>query len=260
MPPKTRKSVGLWVHCDKCSISILQKDVELHENDCPPDTEKHPYDFIKGETLHGTVGVKNNEDIKGLAQNEIDNLVFLSQSVIQLCSLSIGNWVEIRSDHLNAPVARTVWPTAEKTITSVLFTQTCRLIMNRMQYKLFIVVRFLGLNLIRLQSESLVTVANIKSNVRNASLITLVLLDSKKYMELTTELHTRIHKLYHSRLLAVGNRIEIMFFGKVLRFEIKEIQSEKSDSGGLVNEFCELTIYDDTFFKVTNTTKFILFE
>ncbi|KAK9744285.1 AAA+ lid domain [Popillia japonica] len=241
MPPKTRKSVGLWVHCDKCSISILQKDVELHENDCPPDTEKHPYDFIKGETLHGTVGVKNNEDIKGLAQNEIDNLVFLSQSVIQLCSLSIGNWVEIRSDHLNAPVARTVWPTAEKTITSVLFTQTC-------------------LNLIRLQSESLVTVANIKSNVRNASLITLVLLDSKKYMELTTELHTRIHKLYHSRLLAVGNRIEIMFFGKVLRFEIKEIQSEKSDSGGLVNEFCELTIYDDTFFKVTNTTKFILFE
>ncbi|KAI4463431.1 aaa-family atpase [Holotrichia oblita] len=240
MPPKTKKSVGLWVHCDKCSCSIMQKDIELHENDCPPDTKKHSYDFIKGETLYGTVGIKNNEDIKGLAQNEIDNLVFLSQSVIQLCSLSIGNWAEIKSDHLSAPVAKTVWPTTEKTITSVLFTQNC-------------------LALFPLKADSVVTVTNVKSNIRNASLITLVLLDNRKYMELTTELHTRIHKLYHSRILAVGNKIEITFFGKVLKFEIKEIQCAKSESRELVNEFCELTIYDEDFFKVTNTTKFILF-
>lgn len=126
MPPKSRKSVSLWVLCDKCSTNILPKDVDSHESDCPPGITKRSYDFIKEDTLYGQVDLKNNEDMKSLSQNEKDNLVFLSQSVIQLCSLSIGGWAEIRSENLKAPIARIVWPTTEKTITSVLFTSACR--------------------------------------------------------------------------------------------------------------------------------------
>ncbi|GJQ81476.1 hypothetical protein Trydic_g14631 [Trypoxylus dichotomus] len=241
MPPKTRKATGMWIQCDKCLANILQKDSENHENDCPPDKMKHTYAFILGDTLHGLADTKNNEDIKNLSQSEKDNLVFLSQSVIQLCCLSIGSWAEIRSDRLNAPVARMVWPTTEKSITSVLFTQA-------------------DMELLSLKPDTVVTVTNIKSNARNAKLITLVLLENKKYTELSTELHTRIHKLYNSRLLAIGNRIEITFFGKRLRFEVKEIECDTSESRELVQEFCELTIYDQELFRVTSSTKFILFK
>ncbi|KRT80225.1 AAA protein [Oryctes borbonicus] len=241
MPPKTRKSIGMWIQCDKCSTNILQKDIELHENDCPPDPTKHSYDYIRGETLYGLAGVKNNEDIKNLSQNEKDNLVFLSQSVLQLCSLSIGSWAEIRSNKLNAPVARTVWPTTEKSVTSVLFTQA-------------------SMELLSLKADSVVTVTNIKSNVRDAKLITLVLLEGKKCIELTPELHTRIQKLYNSRLLAIGNKIEIMFFGKRLRFEVKEVQCDTNENRELVQEFCDLTIYDEELFHITNSSKFILFR
>lgn len=126
MPPKTRKSLGMWFQCEKCAINILQKDTDRHEKDCPPDPNNYTYEYIQNDVLYGHVDVKTNEEIKGLSQSERDNVVFLSQSVIQLCSLSIGDWAEIRSDQLSAPIARTVWPTSEKTITSVLFTKNCK--------------------------------------------------------------------------------------------------------------------------------------
>lgn len=99
-----------------------------------------------------------------------------------------------------------------------------------------------------------------KSSIKDAKLITLVLLGSKKSIELSSELHTRIHKLYIERLLAVGNKISIIFFGKPMKFEIKAIQCDNTVDNGLVKEFADLNIYEKDFFRVTSCTKFILFR
>ena len=68
--------------------------------------------------------VKKNEEIKSVAQEDVDNFVFLSQSVMQLCKLGIGEWAVIApADGGIPPVARMVWPTMEKSVTSVLVTK-----------------------------------------------------------------------------------------------------------------------------------------
>lgn len=121
---KSKKNSTNWVNCDKCFITLLNKDTEKHLNDCPPNISKINYHFIENGSLFGILDLKSNEEIKNLSSKEIDNLVFLSQTVIQMCSLSIGQWViiELLGKEL-PPVAKIVWPTAEKTITSVLLTK-----------------------------------------------------------------------------------------------------------------------------------------
>lgn len=118
-----KKNVINWVLCERCNSAIPNRDSEKHLNDCPPDITKVCYNFIRESSLYGILDVKTNEEIKNLGSREVDNLVFLSQSAIQMCSLAIGQWVIITSMNKKfAPVAKIVWPTTEKTITSVLFT------------------------------------------------------------------------------------------------------------------------------------------
>lgn len=110
-----------------------------------------------------------------------------------------------------------------------------------------------------LKQESPVIVGKIKSNIEDAKLVTLVLLNNRS-IELSTEIHIRIQKLYQERLLAVGNKINITYFGKPLKFEVKAIEGDKKDGGGLIKQFGEISIYDKEFFQVTANTKFVLYR
>lgn len=120
----SKKVSTVWMQCDKCSTTLLNRDAEKHLNDCPPNQRDINYYFIRNNILFGILDSKTNEEVKNLSSREIDNLVFLSQSVIQMCSLAIGEWVIVKllSDNF-PPVAKLVWPTTEKTLTSVLFTK-----------------------------------------------------------------------------------------------------------------------------------------
>lgn len=121
---KVKKLSTPFIQCDKCLINILNKDVENHSKDCPPNLNNIHYNFFKDSVLYGTLDIKTNEDIKHLSSSEKDNLVFLSKSAIQLCSFAIGDWAIVRLlDSAIPPVAKMVWPTVEKTLTSVLFTK-----------------------------------------------------------------------------------------------------------------------------------------
>lgn len=120
--PKSSKVTG-WIICESCTARIVNKDIEKHRNDCPPDLQNLSYDFIFKGALYGSVDVKSNEDIKNLSSNEKDNMVFLSQSAIQMLNLCIGgNAVVECLDNSTAPIIRTVWPTVEKSSSCVLFT------------------------------------------------------------------------------------------------------------------------------------------
>lgn len=124
--PKSTKSTA-WLTCENCNIKILSKDSEQHKNDCPPDFHNLKYDLILNKSLFGSVSVKGNEDIKNLSSNEKDNMVFVSQSVIQILNLHIGGSAVIEClDNSVAPIARTVWPTTEKSSSSILFTKNGR--------------------------------------------------------------------------------------------------------------------------------------
>lgn len=123
--PKSAKGSS-WLLCEKCKSYIINKDLERHKNDCPPKLETFSYGFISSEgVLHSSIDIKTNEDIKSLTQSEKDSMVFLSQSAIQLCNLSFGDWAIIKPLHEKiAPVVRTVWPTVEKSSSCVLFTKS----------------------------------------------------------------------------------------------------------------------------------------
>lgn len=115
---KHKKASTPWLQCEKCLTHIINKDIDKHSSDCPPNLNN--YNFVQNEVLFGHLDIKVNEEIKGIV--DTDSLVFLSQSAIQLCGLSIGEWALIEFDN-SPPVAKVVWPTTEKSTTSVLLTK-----------------------------------------------------------------------------------------------------------------------------------------
>lgn len=121
---KGKKNSSPWSQCESCGTNLINKDIELHSKDCPPEQNQQNYDFIKDNILYGTVDVKTNEEIKNLASSEKDFLVFLSQSAIQLTNLSIGDWCKVEGGPVS--IAKIVWPTTEKTLTSILFTRNSK--------------------------------------------------------------------------------------------------------------------------------------
>lgn len=121
---KLKKISSNLVNCEKCSIILLNKDAEKHVSDCPPHITDISYPYFANNVLFGNLDLKTNEEVKNLSSRETDNLVFLSQTAIQMCSLSLGQWSLVKL--LNSkcpPIAKIVWPTTEKTLMSVLLTK-----------------------------------------------------------------------------------------------------------------------------------------
>ncbi|RZC40441.1 spermatogenesis-associated protein 5 [Asbolus verrucosus] len=232
---KTKKSATPWLQCENCYTNIISKDTEKHSNDCPPSVTDSTYGFIKDEVLYGNLDVKNNEDVKGVVDK--DCLVFLSQSAIQLCSLYIGDWAIIKLPAA-LPVAKVVWPTTEKSLTSVLFTKH-------------------ALELSRGEVSSSVVVSTMPENHPEASKISVVILNGPKSLEINPELSNRLHKAHNDKFYCVGNRISMMYFGKILKFEIKLIETKPSQE--LEENFRQLKIDGHNFFKTTNKTMWKLF-
>jgi hypothetical protein len=54
MCSKARKTLSLWVTCEKCQCVITQKDTIIHEQSCPP-AEPWDYGFIKNGIFYSTV-------------------------------------------------------------------------------------------------------------------------------------------------------------------------------------------------------------
>ena len=56
MSSKARKSLCPWVICDKCQVTLSQKDTAIHEQNCPP---KEPWNhgFIQNSVFFGFVEV-----------------------------------------------------------------------------------------------------------------------------------------------------------------------------------------------------------
>lgn len=126
MSHKVKKNSS-WIFCENCTITVLNKDAEKHSNDCPNSVTNINYPYIKNNILFGTLELKSNEEVKNISSRDIDKFVFLSQNAIQMCSLSLGQWSVVKLlNNKYPPVAKIVWPTTEKSLTSVLLTKNGR--------------------------------------------------------------------------------------------------------------------------------------
>lgn len=124
MSSKTKKNAPSWFKCDKCQTNLVLKDTDIHESNCPPSVDKFVHPYVWRGCLNGPLEIKANEEIKGVSLHDKNNMVFLSQSAIQLCSLVIGDWAMVKTLNSNiTPCAKIVWPTTEKSLSSVLVTQ-----------------------------------------------------------------------------------------------------------------------------------------
>lgn len=97
--------------------------------------------------------------------------------------------------------------------------------------------------------------------IKLAKSVQIVVLNCTKILELNSELYNRISKSHSGHILTVGNKIYIMFYGKVLKFEIKSIEAEKGDSD-LEVAFQQLHFKDENyqFFKITDSTKWKIYR
>ncbi|XP_017776347.1 PREDICTED: spermatogenesis-associated protein 5 [Nicrophorus vespilloides] len=235
MPPKRATNGTLWNLCEVCESYIVSKNVETHE--CPPNQLEHR--FIRDNILYSTVDVRVNEEIKGLSQFEKDNLVFLTESVIQLLKLSIGDYAIITNLSTKESVIRTVWPSCEKGLTSVLLTKN-------------------GMDVSKLDGNNAVTVAGISSQkIKDANVIQLLILNAPRILEISNELLNRLRKSYTDKLVVRENNLSILFYGKQLKFQIKSVSAQNED---FEEDFNEKLTLDECLFKITKKTTFEIFK
>ncbi|KAK9872122.1 hypothetical protein WA026_016174 [Henosepilachna vigintioctopunctata] len=235
--PKSKKTAP-WVECDSCGVTFLNKDVETHFKECPPDPKKKTYSYIKNGILSGSLDVKKNEEIKGMSTDELDNLVFLSQSAMQLCNLSIAEWVVIEAEGI-IPISKIVWPTMEKSLSSVLLTKNALdLLFGNMKLYPPVTVRKLF-------------------PVKDAQSINVVSLGAAKSINFDQVLVNRLSNTFRGSILGLDTKVSIFYFGKILKFVVKSIKAERNS---LEKEFESLSISEDRFYRITKETNWFLYR
>lgn len=140
-----RKSLSSWMTCEICQSILSQKDLEIHHINCPPNFETWNHDFINNNVLYSTVETYNPSGIymyrfyiyyyctffyinvscieqpKNIHVRTFDDMVFISQSALQLCEIAIGDSVLVIVGENK--VVKTAWPTKDKSLTSVSITK-----------------------------------------------------------------------------------------------------------------------------------------
>ncbi|CAH1123949.1 unnamed protein product [Ceutorhynchus assimilis] len=236
------KKPSSWYQCEKCSSFMLKKDTQNHNDFChlEPSKRNPKSTFIHNQVLHGTLDLKSNEEIKNLSAREKDGLVFLSQEAMQLCDFSIGDFVIV--DHIDktgAPLVQKVWPTNEKSLVSILVTKNCLENSNFTQNDIYAVQK-LALH-----------------NTAEALEISLVILNGPKSLEISSELNNRLSKSYEGKYLTEGNIVYVMFYGTILKFEVKLIEKKIVLTKCLEN----LSLHNKrTYYSTTPHTKYKIFN
>lgn len=99
----------------------------------------------------------------------------------------------------------------------------------------------------------------VPNNVLSARKFNVVALNASKRIEINSEISNRLHKSYLNKLLTVGNKINILYYGKVLTFEIKHIEPFENES--LVENLERLSIEKKAmFYKVVDKTSWTVFK
>ncbi|XP_050464249.1 ribosome biogenesis protein SPATA5 [Cataglyphis hispanica] len=206
MSTKSRKSLSSssWQQCDKCQCILTQKDILLHETNCPPSMENWNHSFISGGVLYSTIEVFQSQELpKHISERDANDMVFISQSAFQLCDIAIGSPTVIATK--DEIVVKTAWPTNEKSLTSVSLTKHAIELNNLV---------------------GLVKVYLLKSDVYIAKEI--VVNQLGKYLTSNAELDNIVKYFNEHKIFAIGNRISIPYYGKKIVYKIVQIRTDET--------------------------------
>lgn len=107
----SKKETTIWSQCNSCNSQILTRDRDQHR--CTDDDSTQL--FIKDKKLCGKqLPLKTHSpDLNGIDPIKLNNLLFLHESVFNLCGLILGDYVRITSPDLpnGVPIVRIAWPT-----------------------------------------------------------------------------------------------------------------------------------------------------
>ncbi|XP_046738767.1 ATPase family protein 2 homolog [Diprion similis] len=214
MSPKSKKGSALWYSCEKCEAVLAQKDITVHEENCPPCAKDWSHNYIRHGVLYSNVEVyKSQEPPKNISTRELNDMVFVAPSAMQLCKIAIGDPVVLNvGENTSVKIA---WPTSEKSLTSVCLTRQA-----------------IDLN----KLEGRVKIAKLTSDVGLATTISIEYVGKQKLPEVTTEWDILIKNYHERKIFTVGNRICVPYYGKKLIYKILDINSEKLTADNRVTE------------------------
>lgn len=231
----TPKKGSPWVTCAQCSSIISQKDAAVHETDCPPSDEFWIHSYIRNSTLHSTLEVyTTQEPPKNISERDTHDMVFMSQSALQLCHIAIGDRVLLTFE--TGAIVKKAWPINDKSLTTVSLTRSMietSEVKGRVMVKKFdcnppwakeIVVQFIG------KTSKLTAIAELQVLIKNHN---------------------------ERKALCVGTRIGIPYYGKTLTFKIIKIIGDHGTMDTIEDTFNRMSINEKTpnFFEALYNTK-----
>uniref|UniRef100_A0A1B6EZT7 Uncharacterized protein n=1 Tax=Cuerna arida TaxID=1464854 RepID=A0A1B6EZT7_9HEMI len=226
MPPKGRRSgISNWYNCEACGVVLSQKDAQQHNNGvCPPNETEWDYAFIKDHVLFSYLEHSEVNDIPGVKTQERQFFIYLSQSAMQLCRFEIGEQVILALNNTDS-VIRTVWPTSERSLTSVTTSPMVS-----------------GNNKKVLKEGCRIKVQKLPDKPLPASFIHLTTsaeigLDSVDHLITTTK------QLYTGKVLKRGLELNVSFYGMAVDLIVKDIVPIKcATDNSLENQLEKLNI------------------
>lgn len=132
MPPKsaTKRDQVLWFLCEKCKANVTTKEKDEHDSLCPLDTDDCliKCTFIRNGKLYANQlnGKPITDDIRDLNLKQLNSLIFLSESVMNICGFILGEQVLVHSSPTKengARIVRSVWPLPNSLLTSVMVSE-----------------------------------------------------------------------------------------------------------------------------------------
>lgn len=104
-----------------------------------------------------------------------------------------------------------------------------------------------------------IMVTSITDHVHAAKRIHLAGLNIPKSLEITSELSNRMHRTNVGKILMQGNKISLMYYGKLLVYDVHCVETDDmSVEDGMKNLSLENT--STSFYKVTEQTTWKLFK
>lgn len=253
MPPKSsaKKDQILWYLCEKCQVHITSKDREEHEQFCPINADNHgrvPCAFVSAKTFYA-IGLNPKpptEDLSDLTQKQLNNFIFLSESLMQLCGFMLNEFVVLHSlddTKIRTPVVRCVWPTANRYLTTVFVTGdelsstwhdnlAARLKIEKLSYEPMPAAQV-----------TLIPAAN-------------TLVDDKVWPDLCRIFAK--HLCYN--VYCIGSHITVEFFNKTFRFSVANIARRDygNDLDDLEQRLQDLAVAENQFYQIARLTRYVL--
>lgn len=255
MPPKSssKKEPILWFLCEKCKAYITSKDRDdNHDKHCPltkqHDSGRIPCAYIFDKIFYA-IALNSKppaEELNDLTEKQLNNFIFLSESLMQLCDLTLNDFVVIHSldDNKMIPIVRTVWPIPNRYLTTIFVTDH------------ELTNTWMGNNDVQLKIEKLPYDPMIAEQCTLQPANEESLVDDKMWPDLCRILSKELY----NNVYCVNSKIIIEFFNKIFQFIIVNImrRNYSDDISDLEQRLKDLNVMDNQFYQMTRKTRYLL--